>query len=496
MIDTIFSASVSIVLILLLRKLFAGHVPARFIYALWLIPAIQLLLFGHSLYSESMSYDNVFRYEVFDNINVTPLQRISPNVYDALEETLNHVLVQGESFVPEVIGNTELARVRSGISVWEMLKIVWVIGAIITALCLFVPFFRTWGYLRKHRVPEQLHGYKVYLVKNLLHSCLFFGKIYIDSEQGKHEEWSPFIVRHESMHRKQGDDVWNLVRGLCVVMYWFHPLVWLAAFVSKSDSVYACDERTMRKMCEEEKRSYGKALLELVTMENYMKKEVFSYGIGGGKLKERIKRITAKEVRGKVWKRAAFFTGVLVLVVLIGVFAKYGMVKVVASNQYKKIQTYVTYPASEKIHVNSVTYCDGQLYTIIKSDTDEIYEVQDKWLEVEDDGLFNVVAKTNLQKKSTINFHGLQLTDGIIFCLGGKNVIDSDYLAEPGTRWAEVCASYDNKARFLVDSLTEVFGDNYSELKDGNYRMNYVLWDRNTDECELFCVPFTVQTER
>ncbi|MCH5272806.1 MAG: M56 family metallopeptidase [Lachnospiraceae bacterium] len=501
MADTIFSVSVSIVLILLIRKLFAKQVPARFIYALWLIPAIQLLLFGHSLYFEPKFY-----YEIFDNIEKSPLQRIAPNVYDVLEQNLNQVLIQGESFVPELMEKKEMTMVHAGISVWEFLRIIWVAGAVITALCLFVPLFRAWRHIRRHRQskPERLYGQKVYPVKNLSHSCLFCGKIYVDSEQQKNEIWSPFIVRHEAMHRRQGDDLWNLLRGLCVVLYWFHPLVWLAAFVSKTDSEYACDERTMHKMTEEEKRSYGKTLLELTTMESYTQKKGFaSYGIGGGELKERIKRITAKEVKGKTIKKTAFFISTLLMVLLIGTFAQYGVVRLVESGQYKKIQTYVSYPVSEQIHADSVTYQDGQLYTIIKSDTDELCEITDKWLEVEKNGLFNVVVKNNLQTKEIFgdpqlqfNFvvkSNVQRKEKIVFHLGAKRIIEADPMLEPGKRWAEVSVGYDSKYRFLVDSLKEEFSNNYPELKNGDYRMNYVLWYRETDKYELLRVPFSVR---
>lgn len=479
MADTIFSVSISIALILLSRKLFARQVPARLIYALWLIPAIQLLLFGHSLHIETGFYNNVL-----ENIEKPPLQRLAPNAYDVLEKILNQVLVQDESFVPELIEENEIAMVHAGVSVWEILRIIWIGGAVFTATFLLVPFLRAWQYMRKNRKqnPEKIQGQKVYLVENLSYSCLLCGKIYVDSRQQKNEVWSPFIVRHEAMHRRQGDDLWNLLRGVCVVLYWFHPLVWIAAFVSKTDSEYACDERTMQKMTKEERLSYGKTLLELITMESYTQKKGFvSCGIVGGKLKERIKRITAKEVKGKTIKKAAFFISVILFVLLIGIFSRYGAVRLVAAGQNKKIQTYVSYPVSEQIHAAGVTYRDGQLYTIITSDTDELCEVTDKWLEVEKNGQFSIVVKNNLRSKEKTVFH-----------LGGKSTIESDTMAEPGERWADVLVDYDDKYRRLVDSLTEEFGNNYPELEDGNYRMNYVLWYRDTDEYELLRVPFSV----
>lgn len=482
MADTIFSVSISIVLILLIRKLFARHVPARLIYALWLIPTIQLLLFGHSL-----CFDTTFYRRFYGILGISPLQRVAPDVYDVLEQNLNHVLVQGESFAPELMKKDEMTMVHTGISVWEVLRIIWAAGATVTATCLFVPLFRTWRCLRRHRqrTPQLLHGQKVYPINNLSRSFLFCWKIYIDSEQARNEEQSYFIVRHEAMHRRQGDDLWNLLRGVCVVLYWFHPLVWIAAIVSKTDSEYACDERTMQKMDTEERRSYGKTLLELATMESYVrKKEAVYYEVSDGRLKERIQRITAKDAKGKEIKEAAFFVSAFILIFLIGLFAEYEVVYLVGAGQYKKIQTYTSYPVTEQIYADSVTYRDGQLYSIIKSETDELCEITDKWLEREENGQFKVVVKNNLQRKENVVFH-----------LGGKDTLENDSLSKPGERSVAVLVSYDNKERYLVDSLTEEFDNNYSELEDGNYRMNYVLWHHATNEYKLLRVPFSVQSD-
>lgn len=490
MADTIFSASFSIVLILLVRKMFLKQVPARFLCALWLIPTCQLLLFGHSLYS-----DTGVLYNLANRLGKTPLQRIAPDMYDVLEQNLNRVVIQGESFVPGKMTATEITMVQTGISVWEVMRILWVLGVIITGFLVFVPNFCVWRKLRRNRQrkPEVLFGKKVYFIKNLSQSFLFLGKIYIDMEQKKNEEQLPLIVRHEAMHQRGGDDLWNLLRVLCVTLYWFHPLVWVAAFVSKIDCEYACDERTMCHMTKDEKILYGKTLLELTTKESFHKKQGFaSFVLGNGKLRERIKRITAKEIKGKTVKKAAFFVCASMLMISMGIFSRYGFVCVGASEQYKKIAAYSGYPLSDQIHADRVTYGDGQLYTMIKSDTNDVPEVTDKWLEKEDNGQYRVVIKKNLQTKDKAAFH----YDGrnkVVFHLGGKDTIEADQLTEPGQRYADVCCDWDAKLRFLVDSLTEVFETNYNKLGNGRYRMNYVLWYRSTNEYELFQVPFSVQ---
>lgn len=37
------------------------------------------------------------------------------------------------------------------------------------------------------------------------------------------------VLAHELTHRRHGDPWWSLVRGICLCLYWFDPLVWWAA---------------------------------------------------------------------------------------------------------------------------------------------------------------------------------------------------------------------------------------------------------------------------
>ena len=120
MIDTIFSVSISIILILVIRKIFARQISSKLIYALWLIPAMQLLLFGHSLHLETEFY-----LEIFDTFEKTPLQKIVPDMYEKLEYNLNQVLISGESYSPELINDLEIVNLKTGITVWETLYIIW-----------------------------------------------------------------------------------------------------------------------------------------------------------------------------------------------------------------------------------------------------------------------------------------------------------------------------------------------------------------------------------
>ncbi len=69
------------------------------------------------------------------------------------------------------------------------------------------------------------------------------------------------ILTHERTHLEKGDHWIKMVGFLALAMHWFNPLVWIAYAKLCQDIELACDERVVRFMEEEERRSYASALL-------------------------------------------------------------------------------------------------------------------------------------------------------------------------------------------------------------------------------------------
>ena len=104
-------------------------------------------------------------------------------------------------------------------------------------------------------------GMKVYQVKGLPTPCLVGRHIYV-GEQVPGAAWSlSHILAHEYCHRMQGDNLWTFLRCLLVAVYWFDPLVWVAAFAARQDSELACDEAAVRLLGETQRFAYGRTLL-------------------------------------------------------------------------------------------------------------------------------------------------------------------------------------------------------------------------------------------
>lgn len=71
------------------------------------------------------------------------------------------------------------------------------------------------------------------------------------------------VLDHEQMHYKHFDHIWSLLRCIIVSLYWFDPLVWVAAKISKQDAEFACDEGVLEKKNRSERIAYGEMLLHV-----------------------------------------------------------------------------------------------------------------------------------------------------------------------------------------------------------------------------------------
>ncbi|MEZ5354188.1 MAG: M56 family metallopeptidase [Bryobacteraceae bacterium] len=55
----------------------------------------------------------------------------------------------------------------------------------------------------------------------------------------------PAVLRHEQAHVDRHDGLWLLFAQVACAVYWFHPLVWMAASKSAEERERACDDRVL-----------------------------------------------------------------------------------------------------------------------------------------------------------------------------------------------------------------------------------------------------------
>ena len=205
----------------------------------------------------------------------------------------------------------------------ELLTILWLAGVAGMAVWFLVTNLRFWRTLRRTRTPYAVEGcrHPVYLVAEGLPSPCLFGllrpAIYLTPAAVASPERLGHVLAHETAHARHLDPLWSLLRCVCLAVYWFDPLVWAAAAVSKTDGELACDESAIRALGEDQRIPYGRTLLSLIPVRKGPGAPLLSattMTAGKRQLKDRITRIA----RGNQTRAAALF---LALALVAGVCA-------------------------------------------------------------------------------------------------------------------------------------------------------------------------------
>ena len=111
----------------------------------------------------------------------------------------------------------------------------------------------------------------IYLSPIVETPCLFgllHPAIYVTGEVSRDEVALRHVLLHETTHYRHEDHIWSFLRGLCLAVHWFNPLVWWAAFLSKRDCELACDAATLKVLGTGNRSEYGNTLLNITISES------------------------------------------------------------------------------------------------------------------------------------------------------------------------------------------------------------------------------------
>ena len=143
----------------------------------------------------------------------------------------------------------------------------------------------------------------VYITSEVLTPCMFgflHPAVYLTPGIEKDDKTLKYVLYHENTHYRHRDNLWVLVRAVCVCLHWYNPLVWLAAELSRQDCELACDEKTLKLLHEEERIDYGRTLLDFSVQSDALPGGLqLSTAVAGGKkqLKERLLMIVSRPRR-------------------------------------------------------------------------------------------------------------------------------------------------------------------------------------------------------
>lgn len=306
--EILLTSSVLILALLALRQLFRRTVSRRMQYALWLSVLVRLLVpmnvgtLAHNVLSAAAPVQTVVE-ERLD----TPVLYVQDGTERRPAQLLPGKESQGEPLSPpsdaaQSAPADEYSIVTPTyrtVTLSEALTYVWYAGMAGVGAWFLFTNLRFARALRKARTPYRVEGcrYPVYLVSALPSPCLFGvlrPAVYLNEKALQSPDALRFVLAHEQTHARHLDPLWSLLRGVCLTVYWFDPLVWLAAVLSREDCELACDEGTLRALGADERTAYGKTLLALVPVCDKPQNPLLgatTMTSGKRSLKERITRI-------------------------------------------------------------------------------------------------------------------------------------------------------------------------------------------------------------
>ena len=335
------TVSVLIICILLIRRIFRREIGSRFQYALWLLVVLRLMIPVSIPVNLPMEGTN--RHHLLELHTDDVVERLEEPIQVTIDSRngIYHLLADDsagttDSVAGEFQGSSLFMVGHLGFSWLDVLGMVWVTGMMVIAAWILVTngiFSRRLKSRRRamelsqesekalrEKLPLKIAGMyedmKVYLVEGLASPCLYGlpGRevIYLTPDIVKDNVRLCHVLTHELCHKRHGDSFWGIVRGLLVTVYWFHPLVWAAAVLSKRDCELACDETALILLGEEERISYGETLLSIITGKARISDVICTATTmtGSGKsVKERIGFIAKKP---KVLRTAVILTILLI----------------------------------------------------------------------------------------------------------------------------------------------------------------------------------------
>lgn len=139
---------------------------------------------------------------------------------------------------------------------------------------------------------------------------IFRPRIYLPF--GMDEQQLECVAAHEEAHLRRRDHLWKPLGFLLLSVYWFNPLTWVAYCLLCRDIELACDERVIRELSAEEKKTYSSALLLFSVPQKMISACPLAFGEVG--VKERIKSVLSYK-KPALWLLLAAAVGIILLAV-------------------------------------------------------------------------------------------------------------------------------------------------------------------------------------
>jgi beta-lactamase regulating signal transducer with metallopeptidase domain len=334
-INTSLIASLSIGIILIIKKCAGNKLNPNWHYCLWLIVVIRLIVPFN--FSSSIS---IFNYLKLNSFYASNTQIVQKPVENAVNQIHKSIKVSANKSTKDInnqqtntkqinnsMGNQKSSSrsntdngkdETSSLDILDIAAVIWIVSI---ASALVYMFFIQYKFNKKIQKGVQV---KCTCLINMMNDCKkvmgisenigIVRKDYIKSPvlygvinpkillpEGFDDSLDlkdlKYIFFHELSHYKRKDIILNYICNFLQIVYWFNPIIWYGFYKMKNDREAACDSMALSYLGEETKIEYGKTVLKLVKSYSEFNIVPGLAGVQSSKhvIKERVGRIKAFE---------------------------------------------------------------------------------------------------------------------------------------------------------------------------------------------------------
>lgn len=236
-----------LVLAVIIARIFLKKAPKFITVALWGLVALRLVC--------PFSLDSILSLipsaqTVPSDIMYTQTPKIDSGI-SSVNTVVNNVVMP--SFKPDIADNVNPMQIVVFIA-----SVVWVIGIVVMLLYTIISYARIRFKVRE-AVKLQNNIFECDRIDTPFILGIIKPRIYLPSDMASDNR--EYVVAHEHAHLKRRDHLWKPLGFLLLTIYWFNPILWVAYVLLCRDIEFACDEKVIKQLGEQNKKSYSKALI-------------------------------------------------------------------------------------------------------------------------------------------------------------------------------------------------------------------------------------------
>ncbi len=238
-----------VIIFVIVVRLLLKRFPKIISYALWSVVAFRLIVpfsFESNFSVIPKNLDtSIVRYEIVDN-----------------EEDGNEVLSSNETNNSELVTTGVAETSQKSFGKFEIAMYIWGLGVILLVLYSYFSVIR----LKKKLKSANLVENNIYELENLKTPFVmgvFKPLIYLPTNLDEEEKIN--IIKHEQIHIKRKDHMIKIFAFIMLMLHWFNPLVWISFVLMNNDMELSCDEKVIKELGGDIRKSYASSLVTLAT---------------------------------------------------------------------------------------------------------------------------------------------------------------------------------------------------------------------------------------